>query len=191
MSRRRRGAALEEAILEAAWEELSTRGYAATSIESVAARAATSKPVLYRRWPTKAELVLATIVREASRRGASAADTGSLRGDLVATMERVRTAVGTVGRRTMLSLLSELDDLGSDELPGVLRAKGVALVAPLVERARERGELGEGEVSPDLATVPLDLARHALLVRGELTDERIAAFVDQVTVPVWRLASGA
>ena len=45
---RRRGADLGKAILDAAWEQLTTEGYARFIIDTVRARARTSKPVLYR-----------------------------------------------------------------------------------------------------------------------------------------------
>ena len=50
---RRRGAELEQAILDAAWEQLIAEGYEHFTIDTVAARAQTSKPVLYRRWKTQ------------------------------------------------------------------------------------------------------------------------------------------
>ena len=59
--RRRRGSELEGALLDAAWEELQANGYAGLTYDAVAARAGTSKPALYRRWPTKADLVVATM----------------------------------------------------------------------------------------------------------------------------------
>ena len=55
---RRRGAALEDAILAAAYDELSSVGYRAFTVEGVAARARTGKASIYRRWATKQELVL-------------------------------------------------------------------------------------------------------------------------------------
>src|SRR3954467_1811571 len=55
---RKRGAALEDAILDAAFVELTEAGYAAFSVEAVAARARTGKASIYRRWPSKVELVL-------------------------------------------------------------------------------------------------------------------------------------
>src|SRR5437763_1448410 len=58
---RKRGAALEDAILEAAYAELSEVGYSAFSVEGVAARARSGKASIYRRWPTKQELVLDTL----------------------------------------------------------------------------------------------------------------------------------
>jgi len=61
---RRRGDHLEHALLAATWEELLAVGYANLTMDGVAARAHTSKPVLYRRWPTRPELVLAARGKE-------------------------------------------------------------------------------------------------------------------------------
>lgn len=58
---RRRGASLEEAILEAAYIELSEVGYSAFTVEGVAARARTGKASIYRRWPTRNDLLLDAI----------------------------------------------------------------------------------------------------------------------------------
>jgi len=55
---RRRGKALEDAVLDAAWSELLDGGYASFTMEAVAARAHTSRPVLYRRWPNRADLAI-------------------------------------------------------------------------------------------------------------------------------------
>jgi hypothetical protein len=67
-ARRRRGPALEEALLDAAWTELTERGYDDMTIDAVAVRAGTSRAVLYRRWPNKQELVLATLAHEVRKR---------------------------------------------------------------------------------------------------------------------------
>src|SRR5262245_49537219 len=58
---RRRGKVLETAIFEIVLRELAETGYVNFSIERVAARAGTSKPVIYRRWPTRARLVYAAL----------------------------------------------------------------------------------------------------------------------------------
>jgi AcrR family transcriptional regulator len=52
---------LETAIFEIVLRELAETGYVNFSIERVAARAGTSKPVIYRRWPTRARLVYAAL----------------------------------------------------------------------------------------------------------------------------------
>src|SRR3546814_11202702 len=56
---RRRGAALEAALLDAAWAELLGGGYSAFTIEGVAVRARTSRPVIARRWSSRGDLALA------------------------------------------------------------------------------------------------------------------------------------
>ncbi|MFZ2625286.1 MAG: helix-turn-helix domain-containing protein, partial [Propionibacterium sp.] len=60
---RRRGPALEAALLDAAWQVLLEVGYDELTFEAVAAVAGTSRAVLYRRWPAKPELVRAAAVR--------------------------------------------------------------------------------------------------------------------------------
>ena len=59
--RRRHGAELEAAVLDAAWDALIEVGYAHLTMGGVAERAQTSEPVLYRRWPNKDALVLAAM----------------------------------------------------------------------------------------------------------------------------------
>src|SRR6478736_6034784 len=81
---RRRGAALEEALLDATWQELVERGYGALTFDSVAQRAATSRPVIARRWATKPELVRAAVGHQVMREVITVPDTGNLRDDTVA-----------------------------------------------------------------------------------------------------------
>ena len=81
---RRRGAELENAILEAVWDQLSEQGYAGLTYEAVAARARTSRAVLYRRWPTRETLVRAAVRHLGARTPRISPDTGSLREDVLA-----------------------------------------------------------------------------------------------------------
>jgi AcrR family transcriptional regulator len=64
---RRRGEALEDALLDAAWDELVEVGYGRFTIDGVAARAGTSRPVIYRRWPVRSDLAIAAVRRRAGR----------------------------------------------------------------------------------------------------------------------------
>jgi AcrR family transcriptional regulator len=84
---RRHGKALERALLDAAWDEMVEGGYAAFTMDAVAARADTSRPVLYRRWSDKHELVRAAVVHALDRDVITIPDTGSLRGDTIALMK--------------------------------------------------------------------------------------------------------
>src|SRR5947208_16682756 len=63
-AQRKRGVALEDAIRAAAFMELTEVGYTAFSVEGVAARARTGKASIYRRWPTKQELVMDAMLRQ-------------------------------------------------------------------------------------------------------------------------------
>jgi AcrR family transcriptional regulator len=76
------------AITDAVFAELVERGYARLSMEGVAKRAGTGKSALYRRWHTKQEMVLA-VLAEISVPMAGTEDTGTLRGDLRATVAAV------------------------------------------------------------------------------------------------------
>lgn len=58
---RRRGTELDHALLAAAWEELIEKGYENLTMESVAERAKTSRPVIARRWTDRQALVLAAV----------------------------------------------------------------------------------------------------------------------------------
>lgn len=79
----RRSPATEAAILAAARDLLTERGYAGFTFEEVARRAGAGKPTLYRWWPTKADLLVDVYSAEKAAT-VRAPDTGSLPGDLLA-----------------------------------------------------------------------------------------------------------
>ena len=64
---RRRGQVLENALLDAAWAELCEKGYEGFTVEGVATRAATARTVIYRRWPTRPELLRAAVAHGVTR----------------------------------------------------------------------------------------------------------------------------
>ena len=75
----RRGAALETALLDAAWAELQEVGYARLTMEGVADRASTSRAVIYRRLPSRHELGTAALGHQQPSGRGRIPDTGSLR----------------------------------------------------------------------------------------------------------------
>lgn len=89
MAERRRGAALEEALLDAAWEELADNGYARFTMDAVVKRAGTSPTVLYRRWSDRDALVRATIPHVLRKHIHDVPDTGSLREDVLTLMREI------------------------------------------------------------------------------------------------------
>jgi len=79
---------VDAAILDATIDELEEHGYGAVSIEAVAARAGVAKTTVYRRWPSKDELVFDAI-NKLKGPIPQAPGTG-LRADLMYLMERMR-----------------------------------------------------------------------------------------------------
>nr|MDQ2725067.1 TetR/AcrR family transcriptional regulator [Actinomycetota bacterium] len=96
---RPRDDARHQAILDAAIALVAEVGYDRMSMDAIAARARASKATIYRRWPGKAELVVEA-VRCCGDDDVAAAlpDQGSLRADLHALVDHIRTALeGTDG----------------------------------------------------------------------------------------------
>ncbi len=186
---RRRGAELEEAILDAAWAELNDVGYAALTMESVAARAGTSKPVIYRRWPNRAALVLAAWGHQRPM-PTMRVDTGSLRSDLVTLFDLVARRVAGMMGEMIAGVMGET--FRHPEVAALLRErlKTAPLgnpIAEIVRRAVERGELPPVEVPTRAAHVPLDLIRsETMLCGGPLTQNAIDELVDNVYLPLLR-----
>ena len=78
---RPRDASTDDAILEAAALRLSRDGYERTSIDLVARDAGVTRPTVYRRWPSKDELVIAAVANQI--KGSHHEPTGDLRRDLL------------------------------------------------------------------------------------------------------------
>ncbi|SDZ61693.1 transcriptional regulator, TetR family [Asanoa ishikariensis] len=181
--RRRRGEELVSAIHKAVLAEVAEHGYAGTTYDGVAARAGTSKPVLYRRWPTKAAMVLDASL-EASPGLTLPPDTGSLSGDLKAFLRTAQSMMERAGRQTLLSLLAELDRSAGESLRDLLFARGADIIEPLLDRARARGELGDSPLPPRVITLALNLVRHEVVIVGALTEETLDIIVDEIAVPL-------
>lgn len=192
---RRRGAALEAAILDAGWEELVDVGYARLTMASVAARARTSEPVLYRRWANKDQLVLAVLDRYRATHQVTAPDTGDLRNDLIgyltALSESLAGFFAIVAATSFSGLLA-----ATGRSPSEMReeAMGVHLLPQtrdVYRRAATRGELDPDAVPTGVLALPFDLVRHDLLMSLEpLPAERIGSIVDDILLPLLR-AHGA
>ncbi|MFI2486265.1 TetR/AcrR family transcriptional regulator [Promicromonospora kroppenstedtii] len=189
--RRRRGAELETALLDAAWAELGERGYDDLTYEAVAQRAHTGRAVLYRRWPAKAELVHAAVLHVLDR-PSDLPDTGSLRGDVIAALRQANstkvvlgvqllTRLGNYYRATGVSLGDLIDSATGGTNP-VMRT--------IAERAAARGELEPGTIPDRVLRVPVDLFRlEFILTYDPVPESVILQIVDDVFLPLvnaWR-----
>lgn len=185
---RRRGAELEQAILEAAWDELREVGYARLTMEAVAARAGTSKPVIYRRWGSRAELVLAAWVRQVPVRQ-EVPDTGTLREDLVAMFDGIARRADSMMNEMVAGVMGEA--FRHPEVAALL-ARQLAHPSPLttametiVDNAVARAELPPVDLPARVKRLPLDLIRNEAITCGTpLDEEALASLVDDVYVPL-------
>jgi AcrR family transcriptional regulator len=185
---RRRGAALEAVLLDAAWDELQAGGYANLTMEAVADRAGTSRAVLYRRWHNRPELVIAAIRRHRPMLSGEVPDTGSLRGDVLALLSRMSDRMAEIGPETMYGVLGDYfadAELFSRVQEQVLQI-GAGVMATILGRAEARGE-ARADISPMTATLPTDLFRNRMfLTRNPPSGDVIAEIVDEIFLPLVR-----
>ncbi|QNI08571.1 TetR/AcrR family transcriptional regulator [Mycobacterium kubicae] len=189
---RRRGRALENALLAAAWDELNERGYDNFTVDGVAARACTSRAVLYRRWPGKPELVHAALVAAMTKDPLTVPDTGSLRGDVIDLLRQANSQRGHLAVTVMTRLGGFYRDTGTNiaELRNTLEGEPGATMDKLIARAVARGEIRPDQITGRVAQLPTDLLRHdVLFTLAPLTDEAIEEIVDAVFLPLVRLGA--
>lgn len=195
MMRRRRGAELEQAILDAAWAVFAEHGYAGLTMEAVALRAGTSRPVLARRWDGRAELAIAAIRQEMTRHPLDVAPSGDLRAELLAYLERMTDrALGMAATLTLFSHEFQREFPSSaDDLRARLASEGGAL-DQILERAVGRGEIAAEKLIPPVRTLLLDLFRHhAIMTFSHATvtfspppPALRAAWIDAIFLPLVR-----
>jgi AcrR family transcriptional regulator len=175
---RRRGAVLEDAILDAAWDELAAVGYAQVTMAGIATRAGTNKAAVYRRWPSRTELLAAAIDRRVAPLVVLPADTGSLRCDVIAVLQ-------AVNRRSHAA--QAVPDPGG-ELTAYLRhraaTEGFEQMDLVLGRARQRGE-ASASVSVQVARLPVSVLHSELcLGTAPVPDQAITEIVDELFLPL-------
>lgn len=188
-ARRRHGEELQAALLDAAWDELVAVGYARFTMESVATRAHTGIAVLYRRWSNKDELVLSAIERYSATHPIEAADTGSLRGDLIAVLtafsQARATFIAIAASSAFSGLLAETGLTPTQVRERLIATRRESSSQTIYRRAAERGELEVDRIPAPVLTMPFDLVRHDLLMSLEAVGaDRIRAIVDDMFLPL-------
>ena len=182
--------------LDAAWDELVERGYGRFTIDGVAARAGTSRPVIYRRWPTQSELAIAAIRHHGRNQPVATPDTGSVRGDLIALLRDASTSRSDVAVLISVQMGEYFAETG--RAPADLRAEFLSGrqqpfgIDEVLRRGVERGEIDPERLTPRIATVALDLLRHEMLMTLQpVSEETIAEIVDDIFLPLVRPAGEA
>jgi AcrR family transcriptional regulator len=186
--RRKRGDELRAAIHTAVLDELREHGFAALTMDAVAARAHTGKTTLYRYWPSKIDLVV-----DAAESSMSQIDTpdddGDLRGQLLAVLRQVANDLGGPAGQAVRHLIAEL--VQSPELTRTIRPFMVDPVLPpileVLRRAAVRGQIPVAALIPRVAGVGPDMLRaHVLVNAPPIPDSVVVEIVDLVLLPLLR-----
>ena len=174
----------EAELLAVTLDLLREHGYDRLTLDAVATTARASKATLYRRWPTKAELVLAAFI-EGTREVAVDPDTGTLRGDLLALGESIRAHVSTHAS-TIRAVLVEVSR--SAKLDAIMQEQFLdqrkALMAHVLARAVDRGEIDASAITEDLwDLMPGYLIFRAVLTGRAPSSPTVQELVDNVLIP--------
>ncbi len=179
---------LREAVFAATLAEVADVGLRRASMDGIAHRAGTGKAALYRRWPNVRALALDVLVgtMEAAM-PAGLPDTGSLRGDLLASLttlaHELNSDLGTVLRE----LISEVahDPQLSQEFQSGFGLRKQADAMALLQRAMARGEIPYQPVDAYVLQIPPALIVHQLILTGSApTVSEVERILDAIVLPL-------
>lgn len=185
---RKRDHTRDPEILDAALDVLAETGYDGMTINLVASRAKAGKATVYRRWSSKADLVLDAV---ACMKGSdldldSLPDTGTLRGDLVAMVRPPSIRDSERKLKVMAGIVSMIA-----RNPELAAAAHEALVEPraavnrvFFQRAIERGEIRADLDVEKLCTVgPAMVAYRTLMLGIPVDREFLIDNIDEIILP--------
>ncbi|MET4921979.1 TetR/AcrR family transcriptional regulator [Streptomyces sp. PSRA5] len=190
---RRRGPVLERAILDAVLEQLSTVGWNGLTMEGVAAEAQTGKAAVYRRWPSKEDLVADALAAGLPSLD-DAPDLGGVRDDLYELTRLVRDAMYSRPGWALRAVLHECDKSASGRFQALIMSGVIEPSANLFGEVVRRG-IRRGDVRPDATgSLVFDLIPAVLMYRSKVRDsawpdEEIAQLIDQIMLPLLRPSS--
>jgi AcrR family transcriptional regulator len=170
---------IDDAVLRATVELLAETGYPGLSVSAIAERAGTSKPAIYRRWPSKAHLVHEAVFPIGA--ATTIPDTGSLPEDLREMVRRTTAFLTTPAARSALPGL--VGEMASDPtLHSALLERFADIfaggLAEWLERATGQGEVRTGVTAAELAEAIAGITLLGLLTHVTELDE---AWVDRTT----------
>lgn len=179
---RPRSAAIDQAILDAAFSLLHERGYAATAMDAIAARAGVSKATIYRRFRGKPDLAVAAL--DSRLQLGSLPDSGDTRADLVTLISRFQhLMVEVMGMRIFGTLLVE--EARHPDLLEAFRTRVVAVRRAAMGEIVTRG-IARGELRPDLdAETLMDLVSGAVIVRRIIAGRPPAGYPERLVAALW------
>jgi AcrR family transcriptional regulator len=178
-----RGATVVRAVIRATFEELADVGYRALSIDDVAKRAGVNKTTVYRRWPTKEDLVTAALLALPEEYFAMP-NTGTIRGDLIEIALRVATIFQAVEGRAMMRIVffeGKLTQLTRVQAHFAAKREATGMPA-ILNRAIARGELPLGFDQQMLSDILLGTICSKVLVDKVVLGKAFASKLVDVTL---------
>ncbi|WP_096438488.1 TetR/AcrR family transcriptional regulator [Mycobacterium shigaense] len=174
----------EAEILAVTLRLLQEHGYDQLTVDAVASAARASKATVYRRWPSKAELVLAAFI-EGVRQVAVAPNTGTLRGDLL----QLGEVCGEHGREHASTIRAVMVEVSrhpalDDALQEQFLKQRKAVVQDVLRQAVERGEITAEAISDELwDLLPGYLIFRSIIPGRPPTRDTVRALVDGFLMP--------
>jgi AcrR family transcriptional regulator len=174
----------ETELLEVTLRLLQEHGYDQLTVDAVASAAHASKSTVYRRWPSKAELVLAAFI-EGVRQVAVAPNTGTLRGDLI----NLGEVCGEHGRQHASTIRAVMVEVSrhpalNDALEEQFLKQRKALIQYVLQQAVDRGEITKDAITDELwDLLPGYLIFRSIMPGRPPTRRTVQLLVDQFLVP--------
>lgn len=175
-----RAARVVSSVLKATGEELNAVGYAALKVEDVAERAGVNKTTIYRRWPSKDELVIEAL-RSSYEDRYFIPDTGNLREDIRKYINHLIKGVKDPIPRGAMVTLHNCTDPAIKPIADELLAKARQVRVQIIQRGIERGELpkhADAQILADLFSAPI--LRRLLTFGEKLKPSYIDSVIDIV-----------
>lgn len=171
-------------LLAVTLQLLQEHGYDQLTIDAVAGAAHASKATVYRRWPSKAELVLAAFI-EGVRQVAVVPNTGTLRGDLISLGE----VCGEHGRQHASTIRAVMVEVSrhpalNEAMQEQFLKQRKATIQHVLQQAVDRGEITADAITDEL----WDLLPGYLIFRSIIPDRpptrrTVQALVDGFLIP--------
>ncbi len=175
-------------LLEAAILVLAETGYDRMTMDMVAARAKAGKATMYRRWPSKPDLVLEAIAHMKRDQVdlASLPDTGTLRGDLLGLFKPKSVEESELKMKALAGLSSMLAQHQefADATNAVIVEPWVAVNRVLIQRAVDRGEVSADIDIEALSQVLPSMSAYRTVILRKSVDQRfLTSMIDNVLLP--------
>ncbi len=181
MPSHRRGAVVDDRVLNATLEVIARDGSMAIKVDDVAAVAGVNKTTIYRRYRTRDELVLAAVLGTAEQT-VPIPDAGDLRADLTQLCEAVRDTISSPLGRVLLGAGGHLDEETAELRRGFWEARFDASTQ-ILSRSAARGEIADpNEPAQVIEIMVAPLHFRARQIGGEIDDSFIAEQVNRALV---------